>query len=189
MDNINEENINEENTINNDQVATDNETNTIAEPDNVIDTPIEEVNQVESQQAQDVVEEEIDIPFDSNNNISYNSNFKCTYQIMDDLDDSNNLYRIQFLQAFNTYRWDSNIIDNTIQKIYSQLKNSKYGRNILNAVNLNVTITNFINNSDIYILFSYDYFYIFHDCLCDLINNGLITDDNYNYLIKQITNK
>lgn len=124
------------------------------------------------------------------NNIfnNYNSNFKCTYQAMDDVDDSDNLYRIQFLQAFNTNKWDSYIIDNTIQNIYSKLKEYDYGLKILESVNLNVSITNFINNSDIYILFSYDYFYAFHDCLCDIVNTGNISEINYNYLIEQINN-
>jgi hypothetical protein len=120
---------------------------------------------------------------------NYNTDFKCTYQAMDNLEDSENLYRIQFLQAFNTSKWDSNIIDNTIQTIYSLLNKYKYGIKILKSVNLNVSITNFIANSDIYILFSYDYFYAFHDCICDIANIGYITDINYNYLIEQINNK
>jgi hypothetical protein len=176
-----------DNTNNTEVSNTDTSNNVVSNTDTSNNVVLPEESFIETEINSNIIEE-IDIPFDSNN-ITYNSNFKCTYQIMDDLDDSNNLYRIQFLQAFNTYRWDSNIIDNTIQHIYSQLTNSIYGRNILKLVNLNVTITNFIHNSDIYILFSYDYFYIFHDCLCDLINNGKITDDNYNYLITQINNK
>lgn len=117
---------------------------------------------------------------------NYNTYFKCTYQAMDNLEDSENLYRIQFLQAFNTNKWDSYIIDNTIQSIYNLLKEYNYGNKILESVNLNVSITNFINNSNIYILFSYDYFYAFHDCICDIANNGYISDMNYNYLMEQI---
>lgn len=139
------------------------------------------------------IEEQYNQQNNNNANINkftnYNTDFKCTYQAMDNIDDSENLYRIQFLQAFNTNKWDSYIIDNTIQNIYSKLKDYEYGLKILESVNLNVSITNFINNSDIYVLFSYDYFYAFHDCVCDIANNGNISDINYNYLIEQINNK
>lgn len=137
--------------------------------------------------------EQIDQLYETQNSVrpiqNYNTYFKCTYQAMDNLDDSENLYRIQFLQAFNTNKWDSYIIDNTIQTIYTLLKEYEYGIKILESVNLNVSITNFINNSDIYILFSYDYFYAFHDCVCDIANKGFISDINYNYLIERIINK
>lgn len=137
--------------------------------------------------------EQIDQQYEQQNKVrninNYNTNFKCTYQAMDNVEDSENLYRIQFLQAFNTNKWDSYIIDNTIQNIYSILKEYDYGNKILESVNLNVSITNFINNSNIYILFSYDYFYAFHDCICDITNNGFISDINYNYLIEQINTK
>lgn len=136
---------------------------------------------------------QIDEQYEKKNNIrkinNYNTDFKCTYQAMDNIEDSENLYRIQFLQAFNTNKWDSYIIDNSIQNIYSILKEYDYGNKILESVNLNVSITNFINNSNIYILFSYDYFYAFHDCICDIANNDSISDINYNYLIEQINNK
>jgi hypothetical protein len=38
------------------------------------------------------------------------------------------------------------------------------------------------------LLCSYDYFYLFHDCLIELINNKSISENTFNLLIDKIKN-
>lgn len=45
-----------------------------------------------------------------------------------------------------------------------------------------------IGDMELVLLFSYDYFYLFHNCLINLFMNGDIEDKNYNMLIQKIEN-
>jgi hypothetical protein len=89
-------------------------------------------------------------------------------------------YQIQILQALNISKYDDTIVSNHIEKIYYFLKNY-YEIDIILLVlkekYKNSSIYFFIenNNSALFqILFSFDYFDIFHKCLCQyLINERL----------------
>ena len=126
----------------------------------------------------------------------YNYTFKCTYNLidnsnMDSEDDTNefkeNLYRSQLLQAFNMNELDyESKFEDIFDYINGEIIKVENGRIILNKMKENSTFP--IAGMELVLLFSYDYFYIFHNCLIDLFNNGDISDENFNMLIQKIEN-
>jgi hypothetical protein len=118
-------------------------------------------------------------------NINYNSEFLCTYKSMEEEYYKNLCYQIQILQALNISKYDDTIVSNHIEKIYYFLKNYYEIDIILLALKekyKNSSISFFIdnNNSALFqILFSFDYFDIFHKCLCQyLISKKLKNEIN-----------
>ena len=110
-------------------------------------------------------------------NINYNTEFLCTYKSMADDYYKNLCYQIQILQALNISKYDDVIVSNHIEKIYYFLQNY-YEIDIILLVlkekykNSNISFFIENNNSALFqILFSYDYFDIFHKCLCHYLRS------------------
>ena len=121
----------------------------------------------------------------------YNTTFICTYNLIDsndkeDMEISDDLYRSQFLQAFNSDDWTSDDIDKMLEYINNELMKNDYGKQILLKIKEKNILP--IKNMETIILFSYEYFYLLHNCLIDLFNNGDISNTNYNKLIQKIEN-
>ena len=116
--------------------------------------------------------------FDNFKNVNYNSDFICTYKLLehDDDDDSCDLcYQTQLLQALNMKMFDDFIIQKNIEALYFFLKDYNEIVELLIALKdkyKNTSIAFFIENdmSLFQLLFSYYYFDIFHKCLCNYIN-------------------
>ena len=135
------------------------------------------------------------------NNIVYDLNFLCTYNLIDNIDNYSTLcYQSQILQAFKLHNFDCSKMNNTIIQLYNILKNNKYILETIEIVSNNMSFFKFlkennktINNSDIFqIFFSYDFFFIFHKCLIEYCKNNY--KDNYfidlkNYAEKILINK
>ena len=105
-------------------------------------------------------------------NMSYNNEFLCTYKSFSEEYYQTLCYQIQILQALNIANYDETIISNHIEKIYYFLQNY-YEIDIillmLKEKYQNTSISFFIENNKsalFQMLFSYDYFDIFHKCLC-----------------------
>jgi len=133
--------------------------------------------------------------------VSYVTDFVCTYHLMDDpedADDSDKLFKLQFLQAFNYDANNSNqpLEDyfNTINIITSELYNSYKNNELIKKLIAKVRTaeSNYNNNeNDDFIIFqlcfSYSYFYIIHKILCLIINtnnsntNNSNTNNTFNY--------
>jgi len=114
------------------------------------------------------------------------------------LDMSNILYQQELLTAFNleeSKSFDETNLNNKMEELYNTLfifEETKLNNNYLQIFNEIMTKTaSLMLSEDIktgfIILFSYDYFHIFHLCLCDLLNKGIIKEENINALI-QVTN-
>lgn len=118
----------------------------------------------------------------------YNTTFRCTYNLIEkeDMEISDDLYRSQFLQAFNSDDWISDDIDKMLEYINNELMNNDYGKQILLKIKEKNILP--IENMETILLFSYEYFYLLHNCLIDLFNNGDISNINYNMLIQKIEN-
>lgn len=122
----------------------------------------------------------------------YNSSFKCTYNLLDcentnEMDIKENLYRSQFLQAFNMNELDEESnFELMFEFINDKLMKNEKGQTILNKMKEKNHFP--IEGMELVLLFSYDFFYLFHNCLIDLLNDGEIKDENYNMLIKKIEN-
>ena len=110
----------------------------------------------------------------------YNSDFICTYQLIQEPDLSDDLYRCQFLQACNLNEWEGDSILNIITYLESLIK----------------TDTNFYNsiqphngdNSFMFLL-AYPYFHITHRCICDILHDGKVTDKHLNSLLNELNKK
>ena len=117
-------------------------------------------------------------------NISYNTNFLCTYRNFQEDYYSNLCYQIQMLQALNMDKYDSFILSVNIQKVYYFLQNNNEIIYILNLLKEKYSTTNmafFIQDNDdalFQIIFSHDYFDIFHKCLINYIKDKL--NSNFN---------
>ena len=126
--------------------------------------------------------------------------FVCTYHMICDKDkdeadsdeddynrdDSDLLYKIQLLQAFDLKDFDENKIIEQQNIIFEKWNQHKQ---IVNLIILLKEKYKLYSNDDIIIfqlLFSYDYFYIFLGCLRELYYNNVISDNNYNILINKI---
>jgi len=123
-------------------------------------------------------------------NYMYNTSFICTYNLISDTDDdndlANDLYRSQLLQAFNLNEWDSDKINVLFSFITNKLIHNDKGKLILEKMKHKSILP--LEDMELILLFSYDFFYLFHNCLIDLLNKNIISDEKYNLLIHKIEN-
>jgi len=122
--------------------------------------------------------------FDNLKNMNYNSDFICTYKLLEDEEDdcANLCYQTQLLQALNMKNYDNFIITKNIEALYFFLKTNNEIISLLILLKekyKNSTMAFFIENEMalFQLLFSYDYFDIFHKCLSKYIINKTQTVD------------
>ncbi len=107
----------------------------------------------------------------------YNSKFLCTYQLINEPDLSDDLYRCQFLQACNIREWDGNIIHNVIGYLETLIKKDGTFYQTLKKYNM---------TDQFIILLSYPYFHITHRCICDIIHNNKVSERHITALLNEI---
>ena len=124
----------------------------------------------------------------------YQTDFICTYKLMDE-EFTDDLYQIQILQAFNLEKWDDNVINNLCFELYALLtKSDTIFRDIIEKAKKNINIKNIsdsvIDNCDedgdkiiFTLLFTYDYFDLFHKCICEYMRNGKVSFQTLQNLI------
>ena len=126
------------------------------------------------------------------NNINYDYDFLCTYKLHSDDDDKNLCYQLQLLQALKITNYDSMILATHIDKIGLFLQNNTELEAILLLLKEKYKDTNIAfmidTNALFQLLFSYEYFDIFHKCLCKYIDarkndrkNEVKTETSKNY--------
>jgi hypothetical protein len=120
--------------------------------------------------------------------IKYITDFLCTYQHIEDLEESDIMYKIQYLQAFDL--WDERQTTDYItercnfitKELYEKYKNNEHIVKILENDVLNQSkyfkdkLTQFRG------FFAYNSFYLFHNLLINLINNNNIDVKKYHNL-------
>ena len=106
--------------------------------------------------------------------LNYDYQFLCTYHLIENNDNLSSLcYQNQILQAFKLNNFDSQNINHNIQKLYYILRDNEEILEILDILSNKLQIFQFLkqNNENIdkslifQMLFSYDYFYLFHNSL------------------------
>jgi hypothetical protein len=135
-------------------------------------------------------------------NLFYQTDFICTYKLMDE-EFTDDLYQIQLLQAFNLEKWDDALINNLCYELYILLmKPDTIFRDIIEKGKQNRDIKNIYDsiiqeehtkNDDhtkgeehakgeedhdsiiFALLFTYDFFDLFHKCICEYFRNGAIS--------------
>lgn len=125
---------------------------------------------------------------------NYITDFVCTYKNIEDTNESNILFRSQYLQAFNLDFFDINVINEICEKLFNLMQKHQedklnnllailYNKHAIQLLPFSFKKNTYSNLFTFQILFSYDYFDLFHKCLIDLINNNFISDNNYSNLI------
>ena len=121
----------------------------------------------------------------------YKTDIICNYKQHEN-DDQEDMYRIQFLQAFDLDIWDDKIINDITYDMYDKVKDNADISLIINAALKSeklTTIKQFLGDDDITIfkgLFQYDLFDLFHLCLSDLANSNVIRVINKDNLINNL---
>jgi len=103
-----------------------------------------------------------------------NYDFLCTYHLIENNDNLSSIcYQNQLLQSFKLNNYDSQIIDDNILKLFNILNDNEEIIEILDILSNQIQIFQFLkqnnqklDNSLIFqMLFSYDFFYLFHNSL------------------------
>lgn len=112
--------------------------------------------------------------------INYITDFVCTYNLIDNLSESNMLYQIQLLQAFNLNIFDDIIINKITEELYEKYKTNTYIEQIIASTNkiiINDNLTLFR------MCYGFDTFHLIHSILCALISEKPVNDEKFNNLI------
>lgn len=105
----------------------------------------------------------------------YNSNYLCKYTL-DSTDDEP--YREDILNIFEIAEFDVNIVTNTLDTIYEKFKNDEMFKHLLVSINV-INKYSFNDLALVFvIMYSYDYMYLIHPCVCDLINFGKMSPEH-----------
>jgi hypothetical protein len=117
----------------------------------------------------------------------YQADFICTYKLMENEYDQEQLYRIQLLQAFNLNKWDDEKINRTIADLYMVLNNilkevfikARLNKNIMEMLDfLKLSGEVRLDENDIIfsLLFKFEYFDLLHRCIVDYLLNDTIAE-------------
>jgi hypothetical protein len=138
--------------------------------------------------------------FDNLKNMNYKCDFLCTYKLLENQENdcANLCYQTQLLQALNMKNYDDFIITKNIEALYFFLKDNNEVVGLMLALKEKYKASSlafFIENelALFQLLFSYDYFDIFHKCLSKYIitktqTTDLIIDKKYFYEVYKVIN-
>ena len=121
----------------------------------------------------------------------YSTDFICTYKLLPE-EEQEDLYRIQYLQAFHLEKWNDKIISDTMSQLYKRVKDDSDMKDILNHVSLSNDLQSYINlmgkDSENFfcLLFSFELFDLTHKCICDIMNKSVISEINKKNLIEKL---
>ena len=124
----------------------------------------------------------------------YCADFICTYKLLENESESEHLYRIQFLQAFQSENWNDDIINDKMKDLYENIKDNTNIKDIINNIkkskNLEMMIT-LLGDDELTLfklLFKYELFDFTHKCICNILNNNNenVTNENKDILINNL---
>ena len=119
----------------------------------------------------------------------YNTKIKCTYNTSDIFLDSDNItdldksfvrdaiYRQEFLNIFHIQEYNDKLINQAFYNLYEIIKQNKQFKEIFH-----LCACHFRSIDEVFclmILFSYDYMYLTHICICEFIETGIINGTNF----------
>lgn len=118
----------------------------------------------------------------------YNTKIKCTYNTSDIFLDSDNItendkqfirdviYRQEFLNILDIKEYNETKINKAIHDLYKIIQINKDFKEIIHLF-----ACHFRSIDEVFglmILFSYDYMYLTHICICEFIETGIINGTN-----------
>ena len=127
----------------------------------------------------------------------YQADFICTYKEMDSPEDQEMMYKIQLLQAFDLPEWDDQKVKVIVEELYFDISKDVSLAIILDKVSkeeaLQAIIEMTLQERDakgldqnmLYfsLLFQYEYFDFFHNCVIDFKHRGGIKEKTLHTLL------
>ena len=116
----------------------------------------------------------------------YQADFICTYKLLEDSGDQEQMYRIQMLQAFDLNEWNDEQINTTIKDLFLCLAKTDALKDIYKQARENASLMELLTLfseeeqeavcDDIIfsLLFKFEYFDMLHRCIVDFLLNGAI---------------
>lgn len=103
---------------------------------------------------------------------------------MDSPEDQEMMYKIQLLQAFALSEWDDQIVQLTIDELYKEMSSDPSVASILDNVSkvaalqtlFDMTLQTDKDRLCFSLLFQYEYFDLFHNCIIDFKHRGGIRE-------------
>lgn len=118
----------------------------------------------------------------------FNTSIVCTYNLLEDNDESDLCYKIQYLDIFGLKDYDGDIINKVIQDLENKYKDNEYIKRLIDTKTAQEKqIAMFSEeNLDFVLCFQYEKFHIIHYLLSCLINNNKIDDKKFENMLKKI---
>lgn len=106
---------------------------------------------------------------------NYNYNHVITYNNEPNDELKDHMYRLDFLKCFNCESYNSSI-NKTITDIYKNTIHNKDFSELYSSIR---GIYNIVNDDELCLvyLFSYSYFYLFHEILSEFIKNEIVNKE------------
>ncbi len=107
---------------------------------------------------------------------------------------NDNLYRKQILEVFDLKEYNDEIISKKMKELYNKIKDYSQIKQIITILKQFKYSKIFIVNEEeenlyLIFMFSFEYFDLFHNCLKELNNNNVISDETFNKLLNALDNK
>ena len=121
----------------------------------------------------------------------YNTQIKCTYKDLDNGTEefaqlAEDKYFKEFLQVFGVDSYCDDIVNKIIQGLNEKIVENE------NMVELLKKMASTFMSEDpeigLMVGFSYHYFFFLHPCICDLLESGSISEENFNSLKLEVEN-
>ena len=108
----------------------------------------------------------------------YDFNMLCTYSKIKDFDESDILYKIQFLQLFFLTDYEDSVINNTSYLLFNYFNENNKIKELLEVTSLKDDLLTAFR-----MLFAFPTLYMFHKLLCDFYHKKDFDEENYKQLI------
>ena len=108
----------------------------------------------------------------------YDFSMICTYSKIKDFDESDILYKIQFLQLFFLKDYEDSVINNTSYLLFNYFHENNKIKELLEVTSLKDDLLTAFR-----MFFAYPTLYMFHKLLSDLYYEKDFDEENYNQLI------
>ncbi len=126
----------------------------------------------------------------------YQTDFVCTYKLLKHDTDQEQLYRLQFLQAFGLNGWQEDKINLMITDLYMVLSRTAEFNEIFSKARENKNIIEMLSmfipdqlvTDDIIfnMLFKFEYFDLLHRCIVDYLLNNNVAEKYKNKLLNAL---
>jgi hypothetical protein len=128
----------------------------------------------------------------------YNIEYVCSYMDddvfleTDDINDAekdfirNCIYRQDLLNLFGLEIFDENVINKNIDKIYNKIKTNAEMLKCVSTIGEQLGVN---NDTSFMILYSFDYMYLTHKCVTEILVNGEISQETISQLYLKLENQ